>query len=65
MTFELLEIAPRDDPDDDDELVPVLNRIFVVCCRSSIIIVSSGDAGRARGQMKLCWNLRIMKFYSI
>jgi hypothetical protein len=31
MTFELLEIVPRDDPDEDDELVPVLNKIFVVC----------------------------------
>lgn len=53
MTFELLAIVPRDDPDDDEELVPVLKRIFVVCWRSSTIIVSSGTAGLAKGQIKL------------
>jgi len=53
MTFELLAIVPLDDPDDDDELVPVLKRIFVVCCRSSMTMVSSGLAGRASGHMKL------------
>lgn len=51
-TFELLEIVPRDDPE-DDVLVPVLKRIFVVCWRSSMMIVSSAEAGRASGQMKL------------
>lgn len=54
MTFELLATVPRDDPDDDEELVPVLNRIFDVCWRSSIVMFSSGVAGRAKGQMKLC-----------
>jgi hypothetical protein len=53
ISFELLDIVPRDEPEDDDELVPDLNRIFVVCWRSSIVIVSSGDVGRARGHMKL------------
>jgi hypothetical protein len=33
--------------------VPVLNKIFVVCWRSSMTIVSSGVVGRAKGQMKL------------
>lgn len=55
MSLELLEIAPRDDPDDDDELVPVLKSIFVVCWRSSMTIVSSAVAGRAKGQIKLWW----------
>lgn len=62
MTFELLEMVPREDPDDDDELVPVLNRIFVVCCRNSMIIVSSGVAGRARGQIKLCRKISTNEF---
>ena len=53
MIFELLDIVPRDEPDDEDELVPLLNNIFVVCCRSSIVIVSSGVVGRAKGQIKL------------
>lgn len=53
MIFELLAIVPRDEPDDEDELVPLLNNILVVCCLSSIVIVSSGVVGRARGQMKL------------
>lgn len=53
MTLLLLEIAPRDDPDEDVELVPVLKRIFVVCCRNSTTIVSSGVVGRAKGQIKL------------
>lgn len=53
MTFELLEIVPRDEPDDEDELVPVLNRILVVCWRSSMTIASSGVVARAKGQMKL------------
>lgn len=53
MTFELLAIVPRDDPDDDDELVPVLKRILVVCWRSSTVMFSSAVAGRAKGQMKL------------
>lgn len=53
MTFELLEIVPRDDPDDDDVPAPDLKRIFVVCWRSSMMIDSSAVAGRARGQMKL------------
>lgn len=51
MTFELLETVPR-----DDELAPDLKRIFVLCCRNSMSIVSSGVAGRASGQMKLCKN---------
>lgn len=54
MTFELLAIVPREEPDDEDEVLLDLKRILVVCCRNSIIIVSSGDAGRASGQMKLC-----------
>lgn len=53
MTLLLLDIVPRDEPDDDDELVPVLKRIFVVCCRNSMITVSSGVVGRAKGQIKL------------
>lgn len=53
MTFELLAMAPRDDPDDEEDEAPVLKRILVVCCRSSMTIVSSGVAGRASGQMKL------------
>lgn len=52
MTFELLVMVPREGLD-EDELAPVLNRALDVCCRSSMIIVSSGEAGRARGQMKL------------
>lgn len=59
MTFELFDIAPRDDPEDDEELVPVLKRIFVCCWRSSTTIVSSGAAGRAKGQMKLCGNTKL------
>jgi hypothetical protein len=51
-TLELLEMVPRDEPEDDDP-APALNRILVVCCRSSTTIVSSGDVGRASGQMKL------------
>lgn len=46
----LLLIVPRD----VDEPIPVFSRIFVVCCRSSMIIASSGVAGRAKGQIKLC-----------
>jgi hypothetical protein len=53
IIFELLAIVPRDEPDDEDELVPDLNSILVVCCRSSIVIVSSGVVFRAKGQMKL------------
>lgn len=49
MTFELLAMVPRDEPDEE----PDLKRIFVDCWRSSTIIVSSGVAGRASGQMKL------------
>lgn len=45
MTFELLDPLPR-----DDEVEP---KIFDDCWRSSTVIVSSGDAGRANGQMKL------------
>lgn len=53
MTLELLAIVPRDEPDDEDELVPDLNKIFVVCCRSSMTMFSSGVAGRANGHIKL------------
>jgi hypothetical protein len=50
-TFELLDIVPREGP--LDELVPDLNKILVVCCRSSIVMVSSGVVCRAKGQIKL------------
>lgn len=44
----LLAIVPRDV---DVAANPVLKRIFVVWVRSSIIRVSSDDAGRANGHM--------------
>lgn len=53
MTLELLAVVPRDELDDEDEPAPVLNSIFDACCRSSIVIFSSGVAGRASGQIKL------------
>lgn len=59
MTFELLEIVPRDEPDDDDVPAPDLKRILVVCWRSSMMIDSSAVAGRARGQIKLCGEMQI------
>lgn len=43
----LLEIVPRDV---DADARPVRRRIFVVCVRSSTIMLSSGDADRANGQ---------------
>lgn len=47
-----LEIAPRDEEAaDDGDVRPVLSSILVVWERSSTVIVSSGVAGRARGQM--------------
>lgn len=51
MTFELLDPLPR-----DDEVEP---KIFDDCWRSSTVIVSSGDAGRANGQMKLLMDEKI------
>jgi hypothetical protein len=54
MTF-VFEAVLRDDPDDPDGAFgPVLKRIFDVYCRNSMIIVSSGVAGLASGQIKLC-----------
>jgi hypothetical protein len=46
-------MVPLDDVDDEDVAIPVFNKIFVVCCLSSMIICSSGSAGRAKGQIKL------------
>ena len=43
-----LEMAPLDE---DGDVRPVFRRIFVVCERSSTVMVSSGVAARANGQM--------------
>lgn len=40
--------------DEDGDVRPVLSSIFVVWDRSSTVMVSSGVAGRARGQMYDC-----------
>lgn len=40
--------------DEDGDVRPVLSSIFVVWDRNSTVMVSSGVAGRARGQMYDC-----------
>lgn len=54
-----LDMAPLDD---EGDVRPVFSNIFVVWERSSTVMVSSGVAGRARGQMYDCCGININTF---